>query len=120
MLGLPRPSAWPLHARVANRCLAWEVRRRTGAALTDLGPMRAARRRPLLDLGLTDRRSGWPLEMILVAARAGWSIDEVPVPYLRRSGRSKVTGTFAGTAGAIRDMRRELRAASEAARRVPS
>ena len=37
-------------------------------ALTDLGPMRAARRVDLLDLGITDRRFGWPLEMVLRAA----------------------------------------------------
>src|SRR5688500_1405702 len=36
--------AWPLHARLANRVLALELRRRTGLRLTDLGPMRAARR----------------------------------------------------------------------------
>ena len=35
--------AWPVHARVANRYLARRLRRSTGAPLTDLGPMRAAR-----------------------------------------------------------------------------
>jgi len=58
-----------------------------------------ARRLPLLALGITDRRSGWPLEMVLRAARAGWRIDEVPVPYAPRIGRSKVTGTVRGDAG---------------------
>jgi glycosyltransferase involved in cell wall biosynthesis len=96
--------AWPLHARLANRALALELRRRAGVALTDLGPMRAARREPLLALGIEDRRFGWPLEMVLRAARAGWSIEELPVPYLPRSGRSKVTGTVRGTVRAVRDM----------------
>jgi len=41
------------------------VRSRTGIALTDIGPMRAARRRDLLELGIRDRRFGWPLEMVL-------------------------------------------------------
>jgi glycosyltransferase involved in cell wall biosynthesis len=100
--------AWPLHARVANRVLAAEVRRRTGTTLTDLGPMRAARRAPLLGLDLADRRSGWPLEMVLRAARAGWSVAEVPIPYAPRIGRSKVTGTVRGTVQAVRDMRRIL------------
>ena len=36
--------------------------------LHDLGPMRAARRIDLLDLGLVDRRFGYPLEMVLAAA----------------------------------------------------
>jgi glycosyltransferase involved in cell wall biosynthesis len=95
---------WPLHARVANKLIAAELRRRTGQALSDLGPMRAARREPLLALGIRDRRSGWPLEMVLRAAEAGWRIGEAPVPYHPRRGRSKVTGTVLGTARAIRDM----------------
>ena len=96
--------AWPLHARLANRALAFELRRRCAIALTDLGPMRAARREALLALGIADRRCGWPLEMVLRAARADWRIAERPVPYLPRSGRSKVTGTVRGTARAVRDM----------------
>jgi glycosyltransferase involved in cell wall biosynthesis len=106
---VPDRGAWPFHARWANRFLAWEVRRRTGVPFRDVGPMRAARREGLLALGLRDRRFGWPLEMVLVAARAGWRIEEIPVPYRARSGRSKVTGTVAGTIRAVRDMTRVLR-----------
>jgi glycosyltransferase involved in cell wall biosynthesis len=110
VLGCRRPSrgAWPLHARVGNRLLAVELRRRAGVALTDIGPMRAARRDALLELGIADRRFGWPLEMVLRAARAGWRIDEVPVAYAPRIGRSKVTGSVRGTARAVRDMARVL------------
>ncbi len=100
--------AWPPHARLANRYLAREVGRRTGVALRDIGPMRAARREDLLALGLRDRRFGWPLEMVLLAGAAGWRIAEVDVAYRPREGRSKVTGTVKGTARAIRDMRRIL------------
>jgi glycosyltransferase involved in cell wall biosynthesis len=107
----PDRGAWPVHARVANRYLAHQVGRRTGVALRDLGPMRVARRQPLLDLGLADRRSGWPLEMVLRAAAAGWRIEERPVRYRARAGRSKVTGTVAGTVTAVRDMRARLREA---------
>ena len=103
--------AWPLHARIANRALGLMVRRRAGR-LTDIGPMRAARREPLLALGLRDRRFGWPLEMVLKAADAGWRIVEVPVSYRRREGRSKVTGTVGGTARTIADMSRAMRAGS--------
>jgi glycosyltransferase involved in cell wall biosynthesis len=102
--------AWPAHARAANRLLALELRRRGGVVLTDLGPMRAARREALLGLGIADRRFGWPLEMVLRAARAGWRIDEVPVAYHPRIGRSKVTGSVRGTAQAMRDMARVLAA----------
>jgi glycosyltransferase involved in cell wall biosynthesis len=103
------PGAWPWHARVANRVVVRELRRRTGISLRDLGPMRAARRRPLLELGVEDRRSGWPLEMVLRAAAADWRIAEVTVPYHQRSGRSKVTGTARGTLHAVRDMGAVLR-----------
>ena len=107
VLGRRRPArgAWPVHARLANLYLAHEVRRRTPLQLRDLGPMRAARREPLLDLGIADRRFGWPLEMVLRAAGAGWRVTEVDVPYHPRTGRSKVTGTVKGTARAVHDMR---------------
>jgi glycosyltransferase involved in cell wall biosynthesis len=107
VLGARRPvsaGAWPVHARLANRVLVHGIRVRTGLRLRDLGPMRAARARDLLRLGIVDRRFGWPLEMVLRAAAAGWRVDEVPVPYAPRSGRSKVTGTVAGTWRAVRDM----------------
>jgi glycosyltransferase involved in cell wall biosynthesis len=98
------PGAWPLHARLANRALAFELRRRTGLALSDLGPMRAAHREALLGLGIRDRRFGWPLEMVLRASAAGWTLREVPVSYHPREGRSKVTGTLRGTIRTVRDM----------------
>ncbi len=100
--------AMPPHARVANRVLALELRRRAGVRVTDLGPMRAARRADLLALGIEDRRFGWPLEMVMRAARAGWRIDEVRVPYSARAGRSKITGTVRGTIRTVRDMRAVL------------
>jgi glycosyltransferase involved in cell wall biosynthesis len=101
--------AMPPHARWANHYLARRVRHMTGTLLTDLGPMRAARRTDLMDLGITDRRSGWPLEMVLRAGRAGWQIAQVDVDYEPRVGRSKVTGTVRGTLTAIHDMRGQLK-----------
>jgi len=101
--------AWPLHARIGNRALAWEIRRRTMLGLHDLGPMRAARRVKLMELGLVDRRFGWPLEMVLRSWQAGWRIAEVDVTYAPRVGQSKVTGTIGGTARTVRDMARLLR-----------
>ncbi len=100
---------WPWYLQVANQQLARTVRRRTGVTLTDLGPMRAARRQPLLALGLRDRRFGWPLEMVLRAADAGWRVGEVSVPYRARVGRSKVTGTVGGMLRTVHDMRAALR-----------
>ncbi|MQA06597.1 MAG: glycosyltransferase [Streptosporangiales bacterium] len=100
--------AFPLHARLANRALGAVVSRHAGARLHDLGPMRAFRRSKLLDLGLVDRRFGYPLELVVRAAQADWRIDEVPVSYLPRAGRSKVTGTVRGTLRTVHDMSRVL------------
>jgi glycosyltransferase involved in cell wall biosynthesis len=109
--------AWPLHARLANRALGRVVGRRTGNRLRDLGPMRAASRDGLIGLGLVDRRSGWPLEMILRAADAGWRIGEVPIRFgPRRGGRPKETGTVGGTVRAVRDMSAVLLADGRARR----
>jgi glycosyltransferase involved in cell wall biosynthesis len=96
--------AWPAHARFANRYLAGRLRRRLGVPLTDLGPLRAMSRQSLIELGIEDRRFGWPLEMVVRAHHAGWRIAEVPIPYHHRVGRSKVTGTVKGTVRAVRDM----------------
>jgi glycosyltransferase involved in cell wall biosynthesis len=102
--------AWPLPARLANRALALELRRRTGLRLHDIGPMRAARRAELLALGLRDRRFGWPLEMVLRAHAAGWRIEETVAAYRpRQAGRSKVTGTARGFARTVRDMTAVMR-----------
>lgn len=110
MLGRRRPtcrSAMPPHARLGNAILAAQIRRCTGVSVRDCGPMRAVRRDALLALDITDRRFGYPLEMVLLAARAGWRVGEVDVPYAPRAAgtRSKVTGTVGGTARAVRDMR---------------
>ena len=113
VLGRRRPTgrgAWPVHARVANTALGVMLRRRTGIPLHDLGPMRAGRREALLGLGITDRRFGYPLEMVTRAADAGWRITEVDVRYAPRAEgtSSKVTGTVLGTVRTVRDMRAVL------------
>jgi len=113
VLGRRRPAgrgAWPPHARLGNRVIAAAVRRRADVRLRDLGPMRAARRDGLMALDLADRRFGYPLEMVIRAAEAGWQIEERDVPYHPRAGRSKVTGTVRGTLRTIGDMRRVLAA----------
>jgi glycosyltransferase involved in cell wall biosynthesis len=106
-LGRRRPvtrSAWPAHARLGNAVVA----RRFG--LHDIGPMRAADRQRLRELAIQDRRSGYPLEMVVRAAHEGWRIQETDVAYHPRTGRSKVTGTVRGTLQAVRDMRKVLQA----------
>jgi glycosyltransferase involved in cell wall biosynthesis len=116
----PQRGSWPLHARAANAVLAWLLRRLTGESVTDLGPMRAARRAELLSLGLEDRRSGYPLEMFVKASLRGWRIAEIPVEYAPRTGRSKITGTLRGTLTTVRDMAVQLGALPRQSRSATS
>ena len=96
--------AWPWHARAGNAVLAARLRSRTGIPIHDLGSVRVTRRMALLELGVEDRRFGYPIELLVRAARAGWRVREVDVDYApRTAGRSKVTGSIAGTARALRD-----------------
>ena len=115
MLGRRRPTtrrAWPIHARLGNTVLSWRLRRAAGVIVHDLGPMRAARRDALLRLGIADRRFGYPLEMVLLAGKAGWRVKEVDVDYAPRAEgtKSKVTGTVRGTLRTVHDMWKVLAA----------
>jgi glycosyltransferase involved in cell wall biosynthesis len=117
VLGRRRPTgrgSWPLHARLANMALARLMRRATGYNLSDLGPMRVLRREDMLALELKDRRSGYPLELVLRARDQRWSVVEIDTPYFPRVGKSKVTGTLRGTITAVRDMSRLLRGTAAA------
>jgi glycosyltransferase involved in cell wall biosynthesis len=88
----------PRHAVLGTRAVALVLRWRFGLRLRDLGPFRAIRRDALLALGLRDRSFGWPVEMVARAARAGLRIAEVDVSQRPRlGGRSKVSGTLAGS-----------------------
>ena len=112
VIGCRRPvgrGAWPWHLQMANREVCRRLRRRTGLRLGDIGPMRLARRAPLLGLQIEDRRSGYPLETVVRAAESHWQIRSVDVDYLPRAGRSKVTGTPMGAMRAVTDMTRVLR-----------
>lgn len=98
-------AAMPWHARAGNAVLASMLRRR-GVPVRDLAPVRVGRRAELLRLDVRDRAFGYPLELLLRAGQAGWRLRELPVPYEPRTAgtRSKVTGSAAGTARAVRDM----------------
>lgn len=86
--------------RVGNAVAARWLRARFGLQATDLGPFRAIRRSALDQLGMCDPDYGWTVEMQIKAARAGLRYTEVAVPYRRRVGRSKISGTLRGTVGA--------------------
>lgn len=113
VVGRRRPtvrSAWPWHARCGNALLAARLRRRTGLPIHDLASVRVTRRRSLLDLGVQNRRFGYPIELLVRAAGAGWRVREVDVDYApRTAGRSKVTGSVLGTAKALRDFAAAMR-----------
>ncbi|WP_137816442.1 glycosyltransferase family 2 protein [Gandjariella thermophila] len=96
---------WPWHARAGNTVLAARLRRR-GLPVRDIGPVRAFRRDDLLALGVVDRAFGYPLEVLIRAAAAGWRVVEVDVAYRPRAAgtRSKVSGSVRGTLRAVRDM----------------
>lgn len=72
-------------ARVAVRALL-------GRRIGDLGPLRAVRKEDLQALEMSEMTYGWSTEMTVKALRAGYRYLEVPVPYARRVGRSKVSG----------------------------
>ena len=100
LAGTRMAGAMPWHAVAGNRLAAAMIRVLCGVALTDLGPFRAARRDLLRSLDLRETTYGWPVEMIVKAARRGARIIEVPVSYHPRLGRSKISGTVRGTLGA--------------------
>ncbi|MGQ0840703.1 glycosyltransferase family 2 protein [Actinokineospora sp.] len=102
--------AWPWHARAGNAVLAALLRRR-GLPVSDIAPARAVRRTDLLDLGVRDRAFGYPLELLIRAAEAKWSVVELDVAYRPRAAgtKSKVSGSVRGTLRAVRDMAGVLR-----------
>ncbi len=111
-VGRRRPvgrAGWPWHARVANRVIAGRLRRRHGLHVHDIAAMRVSRTRDLLDLNVTDRRSGYPLQVLVLAARAGWNVVEFDIDYRpRTAGVSKVSGSVRGTVLAAYDFWKTL------------
>ncbi|PIJ38111.1 glycosyltransferase [Mycobacterium heckeshornense] len=95
---------WPWVARLGTRVMSWRLRTRHGLPVHDIAPMRVARRDALLKLGVEDRRSGYPLELLVRAASAGWRVVERDVVYGPRiAGESKVSGSLRGSVVAILD-----------------
>jgi glycosyltransferase involved in cell wall biosynthesis len=96
--GPREPGALMPHQLAANRAVAAVIRTVWGAPVTDVGPVRAIRRADLLALDMRSRTYGWPVEMVVKAARAGLRVDEVPVGARRRAGgSSKVSGSLRAT-----------------------
>ncbi|MEM1385735.1 MAG: glycosyltransferase family 2 protein [Pseudomonadota bacterium] len=100
VLGTAEPGSLTLAQRAGNRLACTLLRVIWGARFTDLGPFRAIDPAALQTLGMEDPDYGWTVEMQIKAARQGLSCLEVPVPYRRRVGQSKISGTLRGTVAA--------------------
>jgi glycosyltransferase involved in cell wall biosynthesis len=88
----------PPQQRFGNWLTARLMNRLYGLSITDLGPYRAVRRSVLDQITMQEMTYGWPVEMIVKAAKHHARIVEIPVSYhSRRAGQSKVSGTLSGT-----------------------
>jgi hypothetical protein len=97
LVGRREKGAMPAQSVFGNRLACVIIRMLWGTHYTDLGPFRAIRYDLLRNLRMSDRDFGWTVEMQIKAAIAGASILEIPVPYRRRIGTSKISGTVAGS-----------------------
>jgi glycosyltransferase involved in cell wall biosynthesis len=104
-----RGLGWPWHARLGTAAVSWRLRTRHRLPVHDIAPMRVARRDALLSLGVEDRRSGYPVELLVRAAAAGWKVVERDVGYgPRTGGKSKVSGSARGSLVAAMDFWRAI------------
>jgi glycosyltransferase involved in cell wall biosynthesis len=83
--------------RVGNFVVTRLVRLLYGVRLSDIGPFRAITWPAFQALGMKHQTYGWPVEMVVKAAKKGCRIVEVPVSCRKRIGRSKVAGTVTGS-----------------------
>jgi glycosyltransferase involved in cell wall biosynthesis len=90
--------AVPPQARLGNWLVSRLIGVLYGVRLHDVGSFRAIRSSLLAALDMREMTFGWPVEMLVKAARARYRIVEIPIHYRRRShGRSKVAGTLIGS-----------------------
>ena len=97
MIGEREAGALLPQAILGNWLACFLIRLFWGYKFTDLGPFRAVRVDALQQMQMQDRTFGWTVEMQIKAAKLRLRYAEVPVRYRKRIGRSKVTGTLAGT-----------------------
>jgi hypothetical protein len=90
--------AVPPQARLGNWLVSRMIRQMYDVQLHDIGSFRAIRCSLLDALAMREKTYGWPVEMLVKAARADYRIVELPIHYRHRShGRSKVAGTIIGS-----------------------
>jgi glycosyltransferase involved in cell wall biosynthesis len=98
------PGRMPLHQRLGNDWLALNLWLFFGLRLSDDGPYRAVSLDLLESLRLEERAFAFPTEMAVKARLAGARIAIRDVRYRTRTGSSKIAGTWAGSAAAVRDI----------------
>jgi len=94
MLGEREPGALPPHSLFGNWLAGMILTHLYGQPTTDLGPLRAIRYSTLQRLRMQDRGYGWTMEMQAKAARLRARTMEMAVPYRKRIGRSRITGSL--------------------------
>ena len=96
------PEALPVHARLGNQLVLLMLRvLLNGRRFADLPSLKAIRADALRQLDMREMTYGWTVEMLVKAARLGLRLEEVRVEYRPRlGGRSKVAGSFGGSAAA--------------------
>lgn len=97
LLGTRQRGAMPIQSLLGNRLACQLMRLLWGVRYTDLGPFRVIRFDALRSLHMQDRTYGWTIEMQIKAAKKRLRIQEIPTPYRRRIGKSKISGTVTGT-----------------------
>ena len=85
---------------IGNRVASLLILLLWGQRVTDLGPYRAIRSEAFDRLNMEPTPFGWTVEMQVKAIQHGLKTVEVPVDTRRRTGKSKISGTLRGAAGA--------------------
>ena len=97
LLGQREAGAMPPQSVFGNRLACWLMRCLFRASYTDLGPFRAIDYQALCALEMSDQGFGWTIEMQIKTHQVGLRTLEIPVPYRRRIGKSKISGTVFGS-----------------------
>jgi len=95
---LREPGAMTTAQRFGDWLATRLIRFGWGFRYGDLGPFRAIRRSSLERINMRDRAFGWTIEMQIRAVEEHLRIAQIPVPYRRRRGQSKISGTIRGVA----------------------
>lgn len=90
------PGAMTLPQQIGNWLMPLLIRLGWGYRYSDLGPFRIIRHDVLTAMNMQDRAFGWTIEMQIRAVEMRLRISELPVPYRKRTGVSKISGTIRG------------------------